>query len=319
MRKLAFVSCDDLSRYFPSKKNALLTHDDQIACDYLQYHSYEVEALPWQVDVESVLQKNFDLLVIRSPWDYMDTEEKRTGFLHWLKTLSENKVRISNPYEILQWNLDKHYLNDCKKLGIATVPSLFLEPEDKLDILSEALAQWKQIVVKPCISAAAKDTFLIRSVSELEEFLSRFEILRKDRAFLIQPFIKEIESEGEWSLVFIDQVYSHAVLKLPKKGNWLVQDELGGSVQCKEAPDEVREFAEHAFQRLIEFLKEKFPENPYILYARIDIVPGNLLGEIELVEPELFFLDRKMQEPNIGALEKFLKGITSQAKESVSE
>ena len=33
--------------------------------------------------------------------------------------------------------------------------------------------------------------------------------------YLVQPFIAEVAIEGEWSLLFFDGAYSHAVLKRP--------------------------------------------------------------------------------------------------------
>ena len=292
-----------------------MTHDDQIACDFLQDQGWQVEAIPWGRDVRQILSDKLDLLVVRSPWDYMDSGENCSSFFHWLRELKVCGVPIANAFELLEWNLDKHYLQDFAKLAIPTVPTVFLEATDSLDKLFEAQKEWLQIVVKPCISAAAKDTFLIRNSQDLEdlclgrgEYLQPFATLRKDRAFMLQPFLQDIASVGEWSLIFLDELYSHAVLKLPKKGAWLVQDELGGSVQCLEPSPKLRDFAEESFETLKPFLRQRFPD-PYLLYARLDFMPGNLLGELELVEPELFFLDRRTSQANLKALEKFHRGV----------
>ena len=48
---------------------------------------------------------------------------------------------------------------------------------------------------------------------------------------LIQPFLEEVERAGEVSLIYINGEYSHAVRKLPKPGDYRVQDHHGGTVQ----------------------------------------------------------------------------------------
>jgi glutathione synthase/RimK-type ligase-like ATP-grasp enzyme len=319
--RVGFITCSDLSRYFVSDKNPLFTHDDQVAADFLNSHGVSVTPVVWGSPVD-LIKSNYDLLIVRSPWDYMDSEEKRIGFFNWLRELDSAGVRLLNSFPVLQWNLDKHYLRDLEEVGIATVPTTFLEPGDPSKLIDNAFARLGRIVVKPCIAAAANDAYLIEKADELAAFQTQFATIRGERAFMIQPFIEEIRSAGEWSLVFLNGEYSHAVLKLPKPGNWLVQDELGGSVQSAEPPMEVREFAEQAYSKLAHLLRARFSEASTLLYARVDVLgmrassrlekidPTSLkIGEVELVEPELFFLDRMTNEANKCALQRFLAGI----------
>jgi hypothetical protein len=121
---------------------------------------------------------------------------------------------------------------------------------------------------------------------------------------MVQPFLPEVLSEGEWSLVFIDGLYSHAVHKRPAAGSWLVQDELGGSVESAVPPEEVRAAAIVAFERIVPALEkrgaaEQVAKGP-LLYGRVDVIPtasGPLVSELELIEPELFFLQRTARGP----------------------
>ncbi len=315
MKKIGFITCSDLSRYFPSRKSPLLTHDDQIACDYLQEKGFLVEPIIWGTPIEKILAQEVILLIVRSPWDYMDNKVNFQTFLSWLEQLAEAQIPVANSVEILRWNFDKHYLKDLAACHIPVLPTIFLETQDPLEKMEHALKIWKNIVVKPCISAGARDTFLIQNFSELEALLAgkmfpflSFDELRLNRAFMIQPFIDDIQSKGEWSLVFLHEQYSHAVLKLPKKGGWLVQDELGGSVTSLDPPDEILEIAVKAFPQLASLLKTMFSDS-CLLYARLDIIPGGYVGEVELIEPELFFLDRRNQRPNDQALLLFYQGI----------
>ena len=39
----------------------------------------------------------------------------------------------------------------------------------------------------------------------------------KNKEFIIQPFINEIKTEGEYSMMFFGNILSHVILKTPKK------------------------------------------------------------------------------------------------------
>jgi len=99
---------------------------------------------------------------------------------------------------------------------------------------------------------------------------------------LVQPFVPEIQDPGEWSLIFFDGVFSHAVVKRPASGDFRVQENFGGTVRAADAPDAL--VAQAA--QILALADER------TLYARVDGVvrAGTLqLLELELVEPSLFF------------------------------
>ena len=111
--------------------------------------------------------------------------------------------------------------------------------------------------------------------------------------------------------MFFDGQYSHSVHKLPGQGQWLVQGKMGGSVLSKEPPTHIRELSE----RVADVLSHELFSQP-VLYARIDVidaVAGPLLSEVELIEPELFFLERTSggQFPNAVAIESFWRAAQS--------
>lgn len=330
MKHIGFVTCSDLSRYFPSQKEALITHDDYLAFEYIKTKNLMVSPLVWGESPQKILAKKFDLLVIRSPWDYMDTKDKRELFMAWLADLENHSIKVINPIPLMLWNIDKHYLGDLRDCGIKIVPSTFMEPQDTWDLQSI----WHQLgpfVIKPCISAAANDTYRLIEESLLENFTlgkkpykKSFEEIRQGRSFIIQPYLKEIETQGEWSLVFLGEKYSHSVLKRPKPGHWLVQDELGGSVHWQTAPTPIQEAGIHVFSKLRKAYNLRrghrtLKETQEITYARIDFIEskvGPLLSEIELIEPELFFLDRSGQQgkPYEKALNAFYHSILRSLK-----
>jgi len=328
---IGFITCQDLSPYFPSKKNPLYTHDDQVAVDYLEEKGFSINPIIWGTDPLELKQKNYSLFIVRSPWDYMDSDENRTQFLAWLKECQKASLKILNPIPLMLWNMDKRYLLDLQKENIAIVDTTLILKDQSLDLTQE-FKERGPFVIKPTISAAAKDTFRILSLEDAKNLTKGnlpnnprpLSEIRKGRDMLIQPYHKEIETEGEWSLIFLNGHYSHSVLKRPKKGGWLVQDERGGSVHCLEAPPLVQEKAHLAFSKIKssfnqstffhtqENKKHELKDLPF--YARVDLIPtkkGPLIGELEMVEPELFFLYRNGENltPHQEALKKFHEGI----------
>jgi glutathione synthase/RimK-type ligase-like ATP-grasp enzyme len=140
---------------------------------------------------------------------------------------------------------------------------------------------WKNIVIKPAISAAAFQTFKIveGQINANEEL---FQELIKNRDMLVQPFFSTISELGEASLMIFDGKFSHAILKKAKKGDFRVQDDFGGTVHdYSPSKDEVA-FALKVFKAC-----DSMP-----LYGRADIVwdqkKNIYLSELEIIEPELW-------------------------------
>ena len=98
---------------------------------------------------------------------------------------------------------------------------------------------------------------------------------------LVQEYLPEIESGGEWSFVHLGGEFSHAVRKRPIRGDFRVQEQFGGRAEAElPAPDLVRQ-AGRAIAAI---------DSPW-LYARVDAVERAgllMLMELELVEPSLF-------------------------------
>jgi glutathione synthase/RimK-type ligase-like ATP-grasp enzyme len=191
-------------------------------------------------------------------------------------------VPVWNPTPLVRWNLSKRYLLELAEAGVPTVPTVVLEG-DAAAQLPAALAQrgWASAVVKPLVSASAHDTVLVRNgdVAPVVEALTAGTIRQP---VLVQPFVEEIVTRGEWSVVVIDGAITHTVLKRPGPGEFRVQPSYGGSAQALPAPADVRAAARRALERL--------PLAP--LYARVDGVEtreGFRVMEVEVNEPGLAF------------------------------
>lgn len=217
--------------------------------------------------------------IFRSTWDYFD----RFGeFFSWFEK-TRKVLKFINCPEIIYWNLDKHYLNDLKQSNINIPPTIFIEKREQqsLNALFKK-TEWTKAVLKPAIAGAARETFLIKKEEHLnyEKELKR---LIKNEAMLFQEFQHQIQSKGEMSLMMIDGKFTHAVLKKAKPGDFRVQDDFGGTVVDYAPNKEEIAFAEKAIAAC--------PKET--IYGRVDIFYDNdnhlSLGELELIEPELWF------------------------------
>jgi hypothetical protein len=61
----------------------------------------------------------YDLVVIRSTWDYV---ERLPEFRGWLHDVDEGG-RLRNPAPVVEWNLDKRYLLDLEAEGVPVIPT----------------------------------------------------------------------------------------------------------------------------------------------------------------------------------------------------
>ena len=166
----------------------------------------------------------FDALVVRTPWDYFVRLQE---FRAWLDARIASGVRMCNSSEILDWNFDKRYLQDLAAAGVSLVPTIVVPRGERPDIVALARARgWDEIVVKPTISGGAYCThrFRLDAADRYRDDIARTLL---DRGLLIQPFLPEIQSAGELSLLFFDGVFSHAVCKRPKDGDYRVQFQFG--------------------------------------------------------------------------------------------
>lgn len=269
-RPLAFATYEKL----PS-----LTSDDQLAVAALAERGIPVRAAAWG-DL-TVDWSAFSAVVIRSCWDYHLRPER---FKDWLHHLEQLGLPVWNPTEVLCWNMDKHYLSDLQAAGISVTPSVWLPGGTRVN-LADLLASkgWKQAVIKPTISASAYRTHRV-ALEAVSSIQGDFDAMNSDGAVLVQAYLDVVEDPGEWSLMFFDRQYSHAVLKRPQPGDFRVQAEYGGSTQTVAALEPLIEQAQGVLDEL---------DGP-LLYARVDGVEREgkfVLMELELIEPHLFFED----------------------------
>ncbi|MBD2897020.1 Cycloserine biosynthesis protein DcsG [Actinomadura sp. RB99] len=217
----------------------------------------------------------YDLVVVRSTWDYTDRREE---FLAWAESLP----RVLNPADVLRWNTDKRYLRDLAAAGVPVVPTRW-DPDG-------IPADWPEYVLKPSVSSGSRDTARWGPGEEDAARAHLRELRDADRTVMLQPYLEAVDTAGETALVFLGGEYSHAARKArvlnPGAGveGLAGLGETRGKVTATTATDAELDLAHRVLDAV--------PGGRDLLYARVDLIPGPggdpLLIELELTEPALY-------------------------------
>lgn len=267
MSRVAFATCS---------AHPVGIDDDQLAARLVgaEFEVWDDEDVDWHA---------YDLVVVRSVWDYTTKVEE---FLDWTESIGP--ARLRNTPDLIRFNSDKRYL---VQLDAPTVPTTLLEPGNFIpDYRTE-------IVVKPNISAGARDTgrFVPGAMSEAAALVAQ--IHASGRAALVQPYLPGVDIDGERAVVFFGGQISHVLHKRPVlRGHGvaprttdahspaaimlepdLVVPGTAGSEQLQLA------------QRVHAEISARFGQP---LFARVDMVPGPdgspVVIELEAIEPMLY-------------------------------
>jgi glutathione synthase/RimK-type ligase-like ATP-grasp enzyme len=230
-------------------------------------------------DDPAIVWRDWPLIVLRAPWNY---HLRLPEFLEWLEARKREGTPFLNPPDIVRWNADKRYLRDLVARGISIVETRFIEPSTASTLAQEVtLSDWTDVVLKPSISAGAHHTVRFQAKDAAAHESVYRTILATGAAALLQPYLPQVERDGEWSFLFFDRQLSHVVVKRPAAGDFRVQEQYGGTNSVPTVTPAQRAAA----QRVIDAVPGT------LLYARVDgfFIDGSfLLGELELIEPSLF-------------------------------
>lgn len=241
-----------------------------VEADALRAAGFEVSARPWTAPGDV---KPFDAVLPLVVWGYHERYEE---WLTLLDRLEAETVPTINPPPLLRWNSDKAYLAELDAVGVPTVHTIAVDALDEHG-LREARDRFgfDRLVVKPPISASATGTFLLQPDDPVPADVA-------GQRMLIQPFMQSIAAHGEYSLMLFAGTFSHAILKMPKAGDFRVQPHLGGSERPSAAPNGGIELAHAALAAA--------PAEA--AYARVDMVADDegalRIMELELIEPALW-------------------------------
>lgn len=268
MPRCAFLTTDQLEEFFVY---------DALVKPHLADLGWQVDDVSWHN--ESVDYNDYDVVVVRSTWDY---QAYPTKFVDTLSKIDHSTAILQNPYELMLWNFSKTYLQDIEKAGVQILPTLWYD-SFSIQNAQQAFKHFNasEIIIKPCVSANADFTYRLTEEALLFEQKAIKDALDQ-RAIMIQAFEKNILEEGEFSLFYFAGEYSHTINKRPAIGDFRVQEEHGGQLFSVEPSNEMLTLAEKSIQH--------FPEQA--LYARIDMLEtsaGMAIIELELIEPSLYF------------------------------
>lgn len=292
--RIAIASCEGVGEDWP---------DDRILEVQLEARGSEVDIEPWDGDAD---WEAFDLVVVRSTWDYTGRREE---FVAWARRLGD---RLRNAPALLEWNSDKRYLADLEAVGLVVVPTTFLAPGHPAPPLVG------EVVVKPAVSAGAVDTgrFGPAAHDEARRLIER--IHAGSGTAMLQPYLSEADEAGETAIVYIAGEVSHVLHKkavlAPDEVAPLRDDAGITAAEAMFRPDlvtgaEATPAQVETAERVMKHVSERFGESP--LYARVDMLAGPggepVLLELEAVEPNLYL------ETAPGAAERIADAIVAAA------
>ena len=270
---------------------------DKLLIEPMSKLGWDAEEISWRK--ENVDWNDYTAVIVRSTWDYQNDFKK---FLNVLESINDSSAHLENDLELMKWNMNKNYLFDLETKGVKIVDTIWEKSFNSNNVhhyFSEFNSE--EIIIKPNISANADNTFRL-SKEKLIENMEKLEQIFSQREFMVQPFMKNIIDEGEYSLFFFNGEFSHCVLKKPKENDFRVQEEHGGKFRIVVRNQQQILIAESIINKL----------STIPLYARADLVRNAqnefVLMELELIEPSLY-LNTDIQSP-----ERFARAFDSRMK-----
>ena len=253
------------------------TIDAELAFPPMMSMGWTIDPLPWRtVDVN---WDRYDAVYIGTPWDYPEDPEH---FIRMLEAIDRSSAILVNDLTLVQWTMPKTYLRDLEEKGAPIVRSIWSD-DLGVDQLHETFDRFgvDRLIVKPVISTNATDTYLLERDS-IRVLGAKLHETFANRPHVVQPFIENIQSEGEFSLFYFNKKYSHAIQKIPKHDDFRVQEEYGAAISAVVPEAALQQMADQVMQLV----------DPHPVYARIDFVKGPdghfLLMELELIEPSMY-------------------------------
>jgi len=247
----------------------------------------EAEARYW--DDPAADWGGYDLVVIRSTWDY----SWRAGeFGAWVERVG-GLTRLANPAAVVRWNSDKRYLGELAAAGVPTVETRYIAPGEPAE-----LPGGHEYVIKPTSGAGAR--FAARYTPDRHETavgqLARMHA--EGFTAMVQPYLRNIDVSGERALQFFGGRLLHASRK--------------GAVLAPGTPYDADKVAHPELEpwqpteaelAVAEKALASVPGASGLLYARVDLVDGEdglpRVMELELVEPNLFLFLHPASLPHV--------------------
>ena len=236
------------------------------------------EWVPW--DESRADWADYDLVLLRETWDY---PTKLRSFLGWVDLVSTLTV-VANSAAVVRWNHHKGYLQELASAGVPTIPTTVVTTAGAEAEAALRVERTATVVVKPAVGIGGDDA--ARGGADDPAMAEHLRTLVAGGDVLVQPYLRGIETAGETSLVLLGGRLSHAVVKLPTRGEFRIHEHRGGTYTRIE-PSSAQVEVAHAACEVARALT-----GSGLVYARVDLVGGDdgvpLLMELELIEPSLY-------------------------------
>ncbi len=280
MKKVAILASGNLLPGHPDLRSDAFELEEEIGKLRPAFTALgmKLDVLNWR-DAAAVAD-DYDAMLPLLVWDYFESNQQ--AFLQAMAQICQ-KTELFNRFDVVQWNSNKSYLEDLAHQGVHTIPSR------RVDRVSEAEVQRSfekfageasgcdQLVIKPDVGGGAWRQVLLKKG---DPYPSKDKL--PPAGTLIQPFVKSVLTEGEYSFLYFGGAFSHALVKRPKDGDYRVQSIYGGREQAY-APNQQERAQARAVFDMLDFTP---------LYARVDLLRADdgrlLLIELELIEPYLY-------------------------------
>ena len=227
----------------------------------------------------------FDLVLLRSAWDYT---ERLPQFLAWVERTAARTLLI-NPVPVVRWNSDKHYLLELARAQLPVVPTCIAEARSSArPVLEEFLAQHAhaELVVKPAVGAGSRDARRHPRIDSGGILAHMQPLLAAGRSVMLQPYLESVDRDGETALMFIDGRFSHAIRKGP-----LLPAGAPATATLFAAEDIRPRVAGADELAVAERVMAQLPFDT-LLYGRVDLIRDEAgrpcVLELELTEPSLY-------------------------------
>ncbi len=237
----------------------------------LKAHGMGAAYLPWKTTPLDMFAAA-DAVLPLCCWDYYDDPGR---FLGWIDALEARRAKLLNGPDLLRWNFRKTYLLELAAAGLAVPKTLHLQEASRQTVERDMGRQ--AAVLKPVSSQNGHGIHKLEW-ADRARWPSSAELSGE---WLLQEFQEDIGALGETTLTFIDGIFSHAVRRVLKPGEWRANPQFGITYERVEVSRDVIDTAQVYIDHL--------PQAP--LYARVDGLarPGGfMLMELELIDPYLY-------------------------------
>jgi len=148
----------------------------------------------------------YDLLLVRTTWDYVKHQAEFLDFLQTARAVTP----LENPLDVIAWNLSKRYLLELIDRALPVIPSVFVDtPTPVLEIFDTLGAD--ELVLKPVVGAGGFGQSKLRRSNVPDGAMM-------PAALFAQPLIPDIMTDGEISMIFVDGAFSPRPSQIPSQG-----------------------------------------------------------------------------------------------------